>query len=76
MTKVVLVGWRDGLQKVALSKLQMEIPGLSLSESKANTDVVLEGETVTFHFKDEHGANEFARRATGLGAICEIFYNE
>ena len=44
--KVKLVGWKLGLRKISLTKLQMEYLGLSLKEAKTNTDKLLNNETV------------------------------
>jgi hypothetical protein len=42
MEKIILDGWREGLDKVSLTKLQVDMLGKSLVESKLNVDSLLE----------------------------------
>lgn len=76
MATIVLAGWRVGLQKIALTKLQQELLQLPLREAKENVDRLLEGEKnslragrpITLNVPDGVVA-EFINRANGLGAL-------
>jgi ribosomal protein L7/L12 len=75
MQTLMLAGWRAGLQKVELAKLQQELLHLSLKEAKENVDRLLEAEMdilpvspVVLQVPDEVAA-EFSSRADELGAF-------
>lgn len=70
MGYIILSGWEMNLEKVSLSKLQMEILKKSLSESKANVDSLLEGDTVIIEEDNEHIAQKFINEASKIGVIC------
>ena len=70
--KIKIVTWREGFQKVTFTKLQAVLAGLSLKESKSNTDNILKGKEITFEFKTEKEATQFYVEATDLGLYCEI----
>lgn len=40
MAKIILDSWIEGLEKVSLTKLQIEILGKSLRESKYNQNIM------------------------------------
>ena len=63
MTKVIMESWRYGLQKVSLTKLQYEKPGMSLKDSKNNRDMLLDGNLVVLEIADEETAREFLEEA-------------
>jgi hypothetical protein len=46
MPKVLLDSWRDGLEKISLTKLQVKMLGKSLTESKMNVDSLLDDNKV------------------------------
>jgi hypothetical protein len=76
MATIVLAGWRVGLQKIALTRLQQELLLLSLKQAKENVDRLLEGEKnslrlghpILLNVPDEVAA-EFINRANTLGAL-------
>lgn len=72
MIKIIMKGWRDGLEKVSLSKLQMNMLEKSLKESKQNVDDLLEGKEVNIEVYDVDIAKKFVEKANSLGAICKI----
>lgn len=72
MYKVVMLGWREGLQKVSLSKLQMELLNKGLKEAKNNVDSLLEGNEVVIKIENENLAKEFSDKANSLGVNCVI----
>lgn len=67
MATIILTGWREGLQKIALAKLQQELLGLPLKTAKENVDELLDGHSVSLEVAD-HLAAELLRRAIELGA--------
>lgn len=71
MVKVVLDSWREGLEKVSLSKIQMSILGKSLSESKGNVDSLLDGEKIILEIDDMDIAQEFFNEAERIGVNCK-----
>lgn len=42
MAKVILDSWREGLEKISLTKLQVNMLGKTLTESKSNVDSLLD----------------------------------
>lgn len=76
MVKVVLDSWREGLEKVSLSKIQMSILGKSLSESKGNVDSLLDGEKIILEIDDMDIAQEFFNEAERIGVNCKWIISE
>ncbi|MBF4517423.1 hypothetical protein IRZ71_13750 [Flavobacterium sp. ANB] len=72
MAKIIMESWRYGLQKVSLTKLQYEKLGLSLLESKTNTDMLLEDQIIILEIEDENVAREFLEEADRYGVNCRI----
>ncbi len=72
MAQIILVSWREGLKKVSLSQLQMNILGKSLKEAKTNVDLVLEGKAVIIEIDDIDLANTFVKEAEKIGVNCEL----
>lgn len=72
MVKVILESWREGLQKVALSKLQNEKLGMSLADCKRNVDMLLDDHSIILEIEDQIIAQEFLVEADRLGVNCKI----
>lgn len=72
MAKVILEGWREGLEKVSLTKLQMDKLGISLKESKSNVDSLLEDERIILEIDNEDLAREFLNEAEKIGVNCKF----
>lgn len=72
MAKVIMESWRYGLQVVSLTKLQYEKLGLSLLESKTNTDMLLEDQIIILEIEDENVAREFLEEADRFGVNCRL----
>ena len=72
MTKILLESWREGLEKVSLTKLQVEKLGLSLKESKNNVDSLLENEKIILEISDDKLAKEFFEEAEKIGVNCKL----
>ncbi|MDQ0639306.1 hypothetical protein QF042_002871 [Pedobacter sp. W3I1] len=70
MVKVILTGWREDLDKVSLTKLQMEMLGKSLKESKLNVDILLDDEEVLIEIPNLDLASEFLKEAEKIGVNC------
>lgn len=75
MQTLLLAGWREGLQALALTNLQRKLLHLSLKEAKENVDRLLEAEEgvlpnnpVLLQIPDEV-ASEFSSRADELGVL-------
>lgn len=72
MAKVILESWREGLEKISLTKLQMDKLGMSLKESKSNVDSLLEDEEIILEIEDENLAIEFFKDAEQIGVNCKL----
>jgi len=72
MAKVILDSWREGLEKVSLTKLQVNMLGKSLMESKINVDSLLDDKKVVIEFDNLDLANEFFKEAEKIGVNCEL----
>lgn len=72
MIRVSLIGWREGLQKIALARLLREDAGLSLAAAKHAVDDVLEGRAVTVTLPSTEAAERFAAASVALGIICRV----
>jgi len=70
MGYIVLEGWDICLDKILLSKLQREILGLRLKESKENVDKILEKEKVWIKINNHELAKKFIEEARKTGATC------
>lgn len=72
MAKVILNSWREGLEKISLTKLQISMLGMSLVESKTNVDSLLDDEEVIIEIEDRDLANEFLKEAEKIGVNCVL----
>lgn len=72
MAKVIFEGWRDGLEKVTLTKLQVDLLGMSLRESKTNVDSLLDDKKVVIEIDDLELAHEFMKNAEKIGVNCKL----
>jgi ribosomal protein L7/L12 len=55
-----------------LTKLFQQKLDLGLKEAKGKTDALLDGETFIFEIETIEQAEELVRKATAIGAVCEI----
>jgi hypothetical protein len=69
MARIVITGWRQGLNKVQLNHLLRQHAGLALSEAKRAVDDLLAGERLTFESPDATSASAFCESANAIGAI-------
>ena len=67
-----MTGWKEGLQKVSLTKLQITCLGLSLRESKENVDRLLEGNEVAVMGNTSESARKFVEKAKRIGVLCHL----
>lgn len=72
MVKVLLENWREGLLKISLTKLQQQKLGMSLVDSKTNTDMLLEDQIIILEVEDLNIAKEFLEEAERIGVNCKI----
>ncbi len=71
MKTIVMIGWQEGMQKVSLTRLQVELLGLPLKDSKENVDRLLEGTEVVIE-TNSSAAGEFVKKAKKMGVLCKI----
>lgn len=60
------------MEKVSLSKLQMELLGISLKAAKQNVDDLLDGRTVEIEAPSLTVGQEFVKKATEIGVNCRL----
>ena len=72
MAKVILESWREGFEKVSLTKLQVNMLGKSLKESKTNVDFLLDDKEVSIEIDDLDLASEFLKEAEKIGVNCKL----
>ena len=72
MTKVLFSEHLWNLQKVSLTKLFRYKIILPLKESKEYTDALLDGQTFVIETESIGQAKELVKKATAIGAVCEI----
>ncbi len=77
MVTVLLIGWRYGLRKIALTRLQQNLLHLSLKEAKENTDKLLTADMDVLHLSGlvrlevpAEVAADFIVQANQLGAVA------
>ncbi|GAA3952500.1 hypothetical protein GO495_21600 [Chitinophaga oryziterrae] len=74
MSKIIMNGWKSSMQKVELTKLQMDLLKLPLKESKENVDSLLIGSTIEIQCEDIEIADDFALRAMEIGGDKILVY--
>lgn len=72
MAKIILDGWRDGLEKISLTKLQIDMLGKSLTESKFNVDSLLDDKKIIIEIDDLDLAYDFLKEAEKIGVNCKL----
>jgi len=72
MSTIVITGWNQGLDKIALTRTIRQHTGLGLDQSKQCTDEVLEGKPVAFKHLSQSTAAVFLREVRAIGATGEI----
>lgn len=75
MAKVILESWREGLKKISLTKLQVEMLRKPLNESKSNVDLLLDGIEVIIEVDNLDLAREFLKEAEKTGVNCKLLVN-
>ena len=71
--RIKMTKWKDGLEKVSLSMLQVQLLSLSLSDAKNNVDDLLIGKAVIIKNVQREDALKFVKKALQIGvAECEI----
>lgn len=72
MAKIILESWRSGLEKVSLSKLQINLLNMSISKSKKNVDLLLDDKIVLIDVDDIELARKFIVQADKIGVNCRM----
>lgn len=67
--KVILTGWRPGLQKISLDMLLAKRLDVSIVVAKKYVDDLLAGEVIELEI-DSDSAPEFVRELEELGVEC------
>lgn len=70
MAKIIMKSWREGMEKVSLTNLQIELLKKSLKESKNNVDSLLDDHEIILEIEDEQLAKEFFEKAEKIGVNC------
>jgi hypothetical protein len=72
MNRVQITGWRDGLDKIGMTKAIRSRSGLDLAAAKSCTDAVLRGEAMIVTVPEPGDATALRDELNGPGAIAEI----
>ena len=70
--KVIVTGWKPGLQKVSMTRLILDQSRLGLAESKACTDRLLDGGTVEITMLTRDAAESLASDLNSINAIAHV----
>jgi len=70
MTKLELIGWKQGIQTVSVIEAVQNYSTTSLVRAKHLVEQVLGGHTVELTFENETKMKEFKRIVEALGVIC------
>lgn len=70
MGVIMMTSWTDGLCKVSLIKLQMNILQISLVDSKKNVDDLLDEKSIVITTRDNEVAKDFIFETKKIGVIC------
>jgi len=69
--RLKLKGWKTGMQKVSLTKLQMDYFGMSLKEAKTNVDKLLDDEEIVIKVRSNDKVQDFIKEAKQIGVLCD-----
>jgi hypothetical protein len=68
-SRIKIIGWREGLLKIEMTKTIRRHTDLDLSEAKAITDAVLNGRAATVEVADEATSLLLREELSTLGAV-------
>jgi len=69
---VQITGWREGFEKVSHTRTLQDLAQLSLSDAKAMTDAILDGQSVAVELPTQATAEALAQRLRALGADATV----
>ncbi|BAV06161.1 hypothetical protein SAMN05421788_106224 [Filimonas lacunae] len=69
-SSIVMTGWREGMEKVSMIRLQRSLLELTMTEAKENIDKLLDGKEITLSVSDITIAKVFVAAANELGVDC------
>jgi ribosomal protein L7/L12 len=72
MFVVKIIGWKEGLKKISMTKLLQKRLGINLAQAKDITDDVLYGKTIVLNINTDEDAKNLAAELYELGAIVKI----
>jgi len=70
MVMIKMISWNEGMQKISLTRLQMNLVQLNLKEAKDNVDALLDGEEIELSLKSREVAQKFILEAKKIGVNC------
>lgn len=69
--RILFTGWKDGMQKVAFTKLQVEYLNMSFKDAKLNVDNLLDGGCVIVEIPYKHDIERFIQLSQEMGVIVD-----
>jgi hypothetical protein len=72
MARVILYGWKTGLDRMDLTELLQLRCRLPREQASGLVDSLLDARKVELAFADQQEADDFASAATDLGALCNV----
>lgn len=75
MAQVIMKGWRVGLKKISLTKLQTDLLKISLKEAHNNTNLLLDDIEIVLEIEDNDTAILFHKEADKIGVDCVLISN-
>jgi hypothetical protein len=72
MVRVILYGWKLGLDRMDLTQLLHLRCSLPLDQAARLVDSLLDDRKIELEFGDLGQAETFAQNATQLGALCNV----
>lgn len=70
--QVLITGWDEGLDKVALAMIQVNLADIQLHEAKRNVDGLLDGQPFTVSFNSYAAAKWFQEEVVSLKARASV----
>jgi ribosomal protein L7/L12 len=72
MSKLNIVGWREGLLKISMVDVLRNHLSLSLTDAKATVDAIVAGKTASFPLNPSVDAAALRDELERVGAIVEL----
>lgn len=72
MNSVIFTGWKEGINKIALTRLISEYAGYPLTQAKLSVDAIIDGIKIRIDVPSIIVADKLQKEASKIGAICEL----